>query len=555
MSDTFRFSIPTEKKIVDIEISSGRSAIFVGANGGGKTRLAVHIENHLQLNAHRISAHRALSLNPDVAKIGEKKALMGLRTGYPDEISGVGYRDGHRWQSHSAVSLLNDFDYLIQALFAEQSNTSLTAYNRYKPGGKKSKNKLRLTMFDTLNKIWRRLLPHRTLQITGDDIRVSIPRRENTYKASEMSDGERAIFYLIGQVLVAEKDSMLIIDEPELHIHRSIMSKLWDELEAVRSDCAFVFITHDLEFSATRAGKKYILSDYREGPYWTIEEVPEESAFNEEITTLILGSRRPILFVEGKSSSLDIAIYRCCYPDWTIIPRGSCAEVIHSTVTMRSNASLSRVKCCGIVDADNYDQSDSDYLAKRNVAILPVSEIENIVLLPEVGRAILRVEGYKNKEIDKELNKLVDAVLEKVNSSGVMETLCVRYCRRRIDRELKNSDFQEAATVSDLKSQVKSRTESLDVQAMADQLTTKLRKAINARSLKGILAYYDDKSLLVLGAAHLKKCRKVEFVEWLTRILRNDTANTVSNVIRSQVPKIPPVGVGNCSSSAPTAQK
>ena len=78
---------------------------------------------------------------------------MGLRTGYPDEISDVGYRDGHRWQSHSAVSLLNDFDYLIQALFAEQSNTSLTAYNRYKPGGKKSKNKLRLTMFDTLNKM------------------------------------------------------------------------------------------------------------------------------------------------------------------------------------------------------------------------------------------------------------------------------------------------------------------------------------------------------------------------------------------------------------------
>ena len=95
MSDTFRFSIPTEKKIVDIEISSGRSAIFVGANGGGKTRLAVHIENHLQLNAHRISAHRALSLNPDVAKIGEKKALMGLRTGYADEISDVGV-DLHR---------------------------------------------------------------------------------------------------------------------------------------------------------------------------------------------------------------------------------------------------------------------------------------------------------------------------------------------------------------------------------------------------------------------------------------------------------------------------
>ena len=119
-----------------------------------------------------------------------------------------------------------------------------------------------------------------------------------------MSDGERAIFYLIGQVLVAEKDSMLIVDEPELHVHRSIISKLWDELEAARPDCAFVFITHDLEFAATRGGKKYILSDYRSGPYWVIEDVPEESEFGEEISTLILGSRRPILFVEGENNSL-----------------------------------------------------------------------------------------------------------------------------------------------------------------------------------------------------------------------------------------------------------
>ena len=479
MCATFTFSVPTKKKVLDIKMSSGGSVFFVGANGGGKTRLAVHIEQQLELKAHRISAHRALSLNPDVPKIGEKKALMGLRTGNASETSNLQYREGHRWLSQSAVTLLNDFDFLIQALFAEQSNTSLDAYNHHKPGGKKLKRKFQLTTFDTLNKIWRRLLPHRSLQITGDDIQVSIPRQTDAYKASEMSDGERAIFYLIGQVLVAEKDSMLIIDEPELHVHRAILAKLWDELEAARSDCAFVFITHDLEFAGTRAGKKYILNDYRPEPYWVIEEVPEESQFNEQIITLILGSRRPILFVEGDGNSLDIAIYRCCYPDWTVIPRGSCADVIHSTVTMRNNASLSRVKCCGIVDADNYDQGDRDYLGKRGVAILPVSEIENIVLLPDVAREILQLEGYRDKEIDQSLNKLIDAVLKRVNSSGEMEKLLVRYCRRRIDRELKNSDFQKAATVSELRSHVKSRTENLDVQAMADQITKKIANCYN----------------------------------------------------------------------------
>jgi len=178
-------------------------------------------------------------------------------------------------------------------------------------------------------------LPHRKLHISGDDIQVSVTGEEATYSGSEMSDGERAVFYMLGQTLVAAKDSLTIFDEPELHVHRSIMAKLWDELESVRPDCAFVFITHDLEFASSRVADKYVLREYNSKPYWNIEKVPTDSGFDEELTTLILGSRKPILFVEGTNDSLDIAIYRSCFTEWTIVPKGSCEEVIHSVVTMR----------------------------------------------------------------------------------------------------------------------------------------------------------------------------------------------------------------------------
>ena len=59
------------------------------------------------------------------------------------------------------------------------------------------------------------------------------------YSASEMSDGERAVFYILGQVLSANEGSILIFDEPELHIHKSIISNLWDEIEKLRPDCSF----------------------------------------------------------------------------------------------------------------------------------------------------------------------------------------------------------------------------------------------------------------------------------------------------------------------------
>ena len=48
-----------------MSVCAGSALIFVGANGGGKTRLAVLIEERLGASAHRISAHRALNMNPE----------------------------------------------------------------------------------------------------------------------------------------------------------------------------------------------------------------------------------------------------------------------------------------------------------------------------------------------------------------------------------------------------------------------------------------------------------------------------------------------------------
>ena len=37
-----------------------------------------------------------------------------------------------------------------------------------------------------------------------------------------MSGGERSVLYLVAQVLCVPKAKILIIDEPEIHLHRSI---------------------------------------------------------------------------------------------------------------------------------------------------------------------------------------------------------------------------------------------------------------------------------------------------------------------------------------------
>jgi len=296
----FTFSIATPTGEPSFSLNAGTSLTFVGANGSGKTRLAVKIENDLKLKAHRISAQRALNLNPSIAKISEENAINGLRTGYSNKGAEAAHRVGHRWNGKSITYLLNDFDFLLQSLFADQINITQITHKNLRAG---DAGKPKETKFEKLKSIWERLLPKQTLEITGDDIKVLPVGATNFFSATEMSDGERAIFYLIGQTLCAEDNSVLILDEPELHIHKAIMENLSDELEGSRSDCAFIYITHDLEFAASRVGQKFVIQKYTHPDAWTIEEVPNETGFSEEITTKILGSRRPILFVVDSGRS------------------------------------------------------------------------------------------------------------------------------------------------------------------------------------------------------------------------------------------------------------
>lgn len=534
---SFTLSIPDfSQQPIEIELQPGSTAFFVGANGSGKTRLAAKAESVWGEKAHRISAHRSLSLNPTVAKISEKKARSGLRFGYQDVKEGqeLDHRKGHRWARKAETNLLNDFDFLVQALFAEQSNVALQTHNAAHAG---TFGNPELTRLQKLNAIWDRVLPHRTLLITGDDINATADGQE-FYSAEEMSDGERAVFYMLGQVLVAEPDSVLIFDEPELHVHRAILGRLWDEAEAARPDCAFLVITHDLEFAASRPGQKFVIRRYQAPGQWEIENVPEDTGFGEEIATLILGSRKPILFVEGTGTSLDLAIYRACYPDWTVVPRGACENVIHAVATMRNNASLTRITCSGIVDADDYNEEEKRLLADLGVVALPVSEIENLFLLPDIATAILEEEKFQGADLQVKLESLKQEVLTLVARQGSIDEVVLRYCRRRIDRTLKKIDLKAAATTEDLAKAYAERTDALDIEAVAKKARDRIDEAVNNSDLSTLMANFDSKALLALAAKHLKSTSRKELENWLTRAMRDPKAEKLKAAIKRVLPTV-----------------
>ena len=261
--------------------------------------------------------------------------------------------------------LLSDFDHLLRALYSEDSKISSSHRRSHLKDSQATPPKAKI---DKVKEVWEAVLPHRELVSSSGDIKVRPAGQTiGDYDAGQMSDGERVIFYLIGQAMMARAGCVIIVDEPELHIHKAILSKVWDAIELERSDCAFVYLTHDLEFAVARTGATKVVVT-RFDPVlsnWEIANIPDDVDLPEEVVAKILGSRQAILFVEGEAGSLDIAVYRRVYANHTVIEVGGCDLVIHSVATFNHHKGLHRVKCAGLIDADGRDETIASYLRIR----------------------------------------------------------------------------------------------------------------------------------------------------------------------------------------------
>ncbi|MBM7065624.1 AAA family ATPase [Neisseria elongata] len=524
-------------------LETGKTTIIIGANGSGKTRLAVYLEEQLGERAHRIAAHRALNLNPNIEKIPEVKAKQGLFYGNPEWATDISQRKSARWNNKSSTYLLNDFDRLIQYLFAQQNNLAVENHQKRKRGEEITNSKTKL---DILQEVWERLLPLKKLHITADDIRVSSIGIESAdYSASEMSDGERAVFYILGQVLSANEGSILIFDEPELHIHKSIISNLWDEIEKLRPDCSFLMITHDIEFAATRVAKKYVIRNYYSDPAWDISEIPD-SELDEQTITLILGSRKPILFIEGEKTSLDMETYRLCYPEWTVIPKGSCKDVIQAVSSLRKlneDMPILNIKCAGIVDRDTRDSSQIEELKEQGIKVLRYSEIENIFSLPSVANEVLKIEGFTNSKLTNEQEKFKVELLGHIKNELLddkLEKFVVKRIHRRIDTYLKNINLSNTQNSNEMKDKLISEVSALTdskINEWISEMKNEIQACINNEDIDGLLCIYENKGLLAKTASILAGTSKSNFEDWLMRQMQVPNSSLLQ-AIKAVLPEL-----------------
>jgi ABC-type lipoprotein export system ATPase subunit len=514
----------------DLPVSS--SVVITGANGSGKTRLGawMELESTQKDIVRRISAQKSLSM-PDFSQTSAmEEAECDLKYGYPDtkqvKINPSHWKNNQRWGQKPFTFLLNDYQQLMVYLFTELFQKTLDHSE-----GKTTQNN---SILHKIKSIWESVLPHRELTIEAGRIKSKISGHSaGHYNASEMSDGERVVFYLIGQCLTTDKNSILIIDEPELHLHRSIHSKLWTILESERGDCLFVYITHDLDFAAQKSSALKIWVKSYDGTNWDWRSLPEFEELPEDLVLEVLGARKSVIFVEGTANSFDLQLYSLFYADYLVLPRGSCESVIQTVKGLNESGIINDKKIIGIIDRDRRVDSEVLNLAKHSIHVLNVAEVENLFILPEIIKLVCETleHSYEEKLIEIKA-KVIDLL------KNELDVQISKRASGEIRHRLHSFNDKSNGLVK-IKSSYSSVLNSIDIDDIYEDVAKGFKAALASEDYLDVLRLYNRKSLLAL-VGEVLGLKKGEYVNLIKRMTNGKNREKLITALNDHLPNVSP---------------
>jgi Protein of unknown function (DUF4435)/AAA domain, putative AbiEii toxin, Type IV TA system len=503
-------------------ITTSRNLLFVGANGSGKTRLGAWLDVNSpdQVRVFRITAQKSLAMPDTTTPMSIDMAEQDLVFGY----TAAGSNKTYRWQQKPATFSLDDFSKLMVFLFSDETEENA----KFKVAQRQSVSKLEppLTRMDKLKQTWERVLPHRELVVGGLRIQTRVRgEASKIYNSSEMSDGERVIFYLIGQCLAAPLNGVIIIDEPELHLHKSVQAPLWAEIERLRPDCLFVYLTHDVDFAGAQEGAQRVWLKSFDGTSWDWELIRDNDELPDDLLIEVLGSRKPVVFVEGINGSHDVSLYRETLSGFLVLPRGGCDQVIQAVRALRSNSQLHHLQVYGLIDRDRRTSPEIVALQIDNIYTLDVAEVENLFCTQEV---IGLVSARLARDITSDFDQVVTHIFKQLRTE--LDT----QVSLRVIAEVKfklNCFDASARGAPALSNALQQLTQGIDISALYDQFNSEFQTVISSADYSGLLRLYNRKSLpaQVSNALGLKAG---ELAELVIRLARTDARADVAAAIK-----------------------
>ena len=410
---------------------------------------------------------------------------------------------------------------------------------------------LQPTRIDLLIKAWKEIFPGNNILIESGRFLFSRPESENAagYSALKLSNGEKAAIYYLGAVLYAPAGAAVFVDSPEMFLHPSVMQALWNMVEAMRPDCMFVYTTHDLEFASSRTDATVVwVRDYNPvSTTWDYDLLTSRQGLSDEIYMAIIGARKPVLFIEGDGiHSIDAKLYPLIFKAYTVKSLGSCNKVIEATRSFNDLTAFHHMDSHGIVDRDRRDDKEVEYLRKRKIMVPDVAEIENILMLEDVIRAVASSRG---KDENRVFEKVRHAVFTMFRTDLRQQALL--HTRHRVKRTVEYRIDGRFTNINMFEQHINSLVDELNPRGLYEKFCRDFRRYLDTGDYRSVLKVYNQKSMVpgsnVAGLCGLGN--KDDYVRAIIALLRQEKAP--ARRIRFAVMRC--FGIENPSEIDPTA--
>jgi predicted ATPase len=380
------FNVPTPVGAARVPIVTGRPTFILGRNGTGKSALVHHFVNQVA---------KSIYLPGSRPNYFDNESLqMTPATRRQFDIHSVGW-DRQPQTRYRPISGTQRNEKAVHDLLSSEMQFKVDAANDIKAFGQASSAIAKLqsdqSPIDRVNNLLRQAGIPTSLVVHEGELMAQ--RNSPPFSIAKMSDGERAALIIAAEVVAAPPLAIFLVDEPELHLHRSIVVPLLGALLRERADCAFVVSTHELELpSANEEGIAVLTRSCAwEGDHalwWDIDIFPLTAALPEELRTDLLGSRRKILFIEGSQTSLDQPLYALLYPEISVRPRETARDVRHTVVALNAVTGIHRASVYGLIDNDTLSDSRIEELKQDGIFALPVASVEALYYCEEALTAV-----------------------------------------------------------------------------------------------------------------------------------------------------------------------
>ena len=468
------------------------NTVVVGTNGSGKSTLASTIKNNFSEKVGIVIPAQKLLIIPTFDSVPNLEKSTSeykkIETNIIDSkiTYNLSYNDTIPYEE--TRKYVADYKYILNVFFAEKTYTESIIHRKLKENGYVNKKEYSPIKLDKAINIWNFLIEHREMFYDdNNNLKIKVKESSEEYPAYQMSDGEKNIFFLIGRVLLASDNAIIIIDEPEMYLHKAIVNKLWDKLENERKDCKFIYLTHDLEFASSRKANKYWIKDFQFPNEWQIEPIFEND-IPDSLLMKILGSRKKILFCEGKKSSLDIQIYEILFPNYTIIPLEGCSNVINYTRAF-NKISNKNSTAIGIVDRDFRTDAQIDKFSSENIYVYSVAEIENLFLLENFIQVF-----SENKKERIDIHDLKKRVLDRLETDK--EQQISNYVTSYINYVFSEEHVKKAESKQEIENNFHKFIAKIEIDDLYNKRREEIEKIINEKDYSKAIKVYNNKGLL-----------------------------------------------------------